>query len=51
MTAVDKPLKPDLAGSRPFSYPLLVQPVLDKNCVACHTKSATEGKVVWPSLE
>ena len=37
-------LKPDLEGSRPFSYPLLVQPVLDKNCVACHTKSATEGK-------
>ncbi len=37
-------LTPDLEGSRPFSYPLLVQPVLDKNCVACHTKSATEGK-------
>ena len=31
---------PDVAGSRPFSYPILVQPVLDKNCVACHQKNA-----------
>ncbi|MHC4326349.1 MAG: HzsA-related protein [Planctomycetota bacterium] len=23
-------------GTRPFSFPLLVQPVLDKNCVECH---------------
>ncbi|MEI7901845.1 MAG: NPCBM/NEW2 domain-containing protein [bacterium] len=37
-------LKPDLPGSKPFSYTLLVQPVLDKNCVACHVKSAAEGK-------
>ncbi|MDD4871665.1 MAG: NPCBM/NEW2 domain-containing protein [Kiritimatiellae bacterium] len=32
-------LKPDVSGSNPFSYPLLVQPVLDRNCVACHTKN------------
>jgi len=37
-------LTPDLPGSKPFSYPLLVQSVLDKNCVACHAKSAAEGK-------
>lgn len=28
--------QPDVDGSRPFSYPRLVQPVLDRNCVACH---------------
>jgi len=31
--------KPDVSGSKPFSYPLLVQPVLDRNCVACHDKN------------
>ncbi len=30
---------PDVSGSKPFSYPLLVQPVLDRNCVACHDKN------------
>ncbi|MBN1816863.1 MAG: discoidin domain-containing protein [Sedimentisphaerales bacterium] len=29
-------LRPDVDGSNPFSYPRLVQPVLDKHCVACH---------------
>jgi len=28
--------KPDVDGSNPFSYPRLVQPVLDRNCVQCH---------------
>jgi len=37
-------LKPDVEGSRPFSYPILVQPVLEKNCVECHKKSQAEGK-------
>ncbi|MCX6868934.1 MAG: NPCBM/NEW2 domain-containing protein, partial [Verrucomicrobia bacterium] len=37
-------LKPDVAGSKPFSFPILVQPVLDKHCVPCHTKSMAEGK-------
>jgi len=34
------PSKPtsDVDGTYPFSYPRLVQPVLDKNCVPCHTK-------------
>jgi len=31
--------KPDVSGSNPFSYPLLVQPVLDRNCVTCHEKN------------
>jgi len=29
---------PDVDGTNPFSYPRLVQPVLDKNCVTCHKK-------------
>ncbi|MHC4253462.1 MAG: HzsA-related protein, partial [Planctomycetota bacterium] len=32
-------LKPDVDGSNPFSYPRLVQPVLDKHCVECHKKN------------
>ena len=35
-------IKPDVAGSNPFSYPILVQPVLDKHCVACHVKNKTK---------
>jgi cytochrome c553 len=31
--------KPDVDGSNPFSYPRLVQPVLDRNCTACHEKN------------
>ena len=31
-------LKPDVDGSNPFSYPRLVQPVLDKSCVGCHVE-------------
>jgi len=30
-------IAPEPEGSCPFSYPRLVQPVLDRNCVACHT--------------
>ena len=29
-------IKPGPEGSLPFSYPRLVQPVLDRNCVTCH---------------
>ena len=28
--------RPEGDGSNPFSYPLLVQPVLERQCVACH---------------
>ena len=31
-------IKPDVEGSKPFSYPRLVQPVLHKHCVNCHAK-------------
>jgi hypothetical protein len=33
-------LKPDVDGTAPFSYPRLVQPVLDKHCVECHAKNS-----------
>lgn len=31
-------LEPEAEGSNPFSYARLVQPVLDRHCVACHEK-------------
>jgi len=31
-------IQPDVEGSSPFSFPRLVQPVLDRQCVACHEK-------------
>lgn len=31
-------IKPDVDGTNPFSYPRLVQPVLEKNCLPCHEK-------------
>jgi hypothetical protein len=36
-------LRPDVDGTNPFSYPRLVQPVLDKNCVSCHQEKATKA--------
>ncbi|MBE3098775.1 MAG: NPCBM/NEW2 domain-containing protein [Planctomycetes bacterium] len=36
-------LQPDVDGSNPFSYPRLVQPVLDRNCVECHNKNAPKA--------
>jgi hypothetical protein len=33
-------------GSYPVFYPKLVQPVLDRNCVACHTKERSNPKVL-----
>lgn len=36
-------LEPGPDGSRPFSYPLLVQPVLDKYCVKCHSGEKPAG--------
>ena len=33
-------LSPPFAKANPISFPDLVQPVLDRNCVACHRKNA-----------
>lgn len=32
-------------GTQPMSYPLLVQPVLDRHCALCHDGGTGEGKV------
>jgi len=34
----------EVAGTKPFSYPILVQPVLEKHCVKCHTEQKAKGK-------
>ncbi|MGL6195444.1 MAG: hypothetical protein ACRC2T_11545, partial [Thermoguttaceae bacterium] len=34
----------DVDGTKPFSFPRLVQPVLDRNCAECHEKEAVAGK-------
>ena len=31
-------IRPEAEGSNPLSFPRLVQPVLDKNCITCHSK-------------
>jgi hypothetical protein len=38
-------IQPDVDGSRPFSYPRLVQPILDQHCVACHEKDPKAVKL------
>lgn len=47
-------IRPDVDGSNPFNYVRLVQPVLDRNCVSCHSKEKAsdltgviEGKNGW----
>ncbi|MDR0871476.1 MAG: hypothetical protein LBN39_11865, partial [Planctomycetaceae bacterium] len=35
-------ITPGPDGSRPFSFPILVQPVLERNCVSCHNSTKTE---------
>ncbi|MBL7648986.1 MAG: PD40 domain-containing protein [Candidatus Hydrogenedentes bacterium] len=44
------PLTPDVDGTNPFSYPRLVQPVLDSKCVKCHQENEKaprlDGEVV-----
>jgi hypothetical protein len=39
--------KPDVDGTNPFSYPRLVQPVLDRKCVSCHEQEV-DGKKPIP---
>ncbi len=44
------PLTPDVDGTHPFSYPRLVQPVLDRHCVGCHQENADEAPPLDSSL-
>jgi hypothetical protein len=49
LLAVARPpsdIEPGPDGSRPLSYPLLVQPVLDRLCVGCHNPERREGGLV-----
>lgn len=39
-------IEPGPEGSRPLSYPILVQPLLERHCVRCHNPGKPEGKVV-----
>jgi len=39
-------ITPGPDGSKPLSYPLLVQPVLDRKCVSCHNPAKPDGGVV-----
>ncbi|NLX97914.1 MAG: hypothetical protein GXY83_17260 [Rhodopirellula sp.] len=43
-------LSPDVDGTNPFSYPRLVQPVLDAYCVTCHRKEADKAPPLDSSL-
>ncbi|MDP6526266.1 MAG: hypothetical protein QGH15_18805 [Kiritimatiellia bacterium] len=36
---------PEMSGSYPVSFPVLVQPMLDKKCVACHAKEKKAGEL------
>jgi hypothetical protein len=36
-------IEPDVPGTDPILFPRLVQPVLDKHCVACHQKEAAKA--------
>ena len=39
-------IEPGPDGSNPLSYPILVQPVLEKHCVSCHRAGKADGGVV-----
>ena len=38
-------LIPAPSGSKPFSYPILVQPLLDRHCTDCHGEEDPEGGI------
>jgi len=37
-------IAPGPIGTRPFSFPVLIQPILDRHCSRCHDGSAGDGK-------
>jgi hypothetical protein len=38
-------IEPGPDGSKPFSYAILVQPILDKHCVQCHSPADAQGGI------
>lgn len=49
LTRSPSTIEPGPDGSKPLSYPLLVQPVLDKHCVQCHSGEDPEGGILLTS--
>lgn len=45
-TRMPSKIIPGPKGSNPLSYPILVQPILDNKCVACHNQSKSEGNII-----
>ncbi len=45
-------IRAEVDGSNPFNYPRLVQPVLDKHCIKCHTENNAkkDRKKIAPDL-
>ena len=43
-------IQPSHPDAMPFSYPRLVQPVLDKHCVSCHADEIAHGTENVPNL-
>jgi hypothetical protein len=39
------PITPGPDGSKPFNYAILVQPILQKHCVECHSAEKTDGGI------
>ncbi|MDR2344822.1 MAG: NPCBM/NEW2 domain-containing protein [Planctomycetaceae bacterium] len=37
-------IKPDMDGTKPFSYARLIQPILDAKCFSCHEQAFAEKK-------
>ncbi len=37
-------IAPEPEGTHPFSYPRLIQPILEAKCVQCHTQARAQGK-------
>ncbi len=44
-------IQSDADGSNPFSFPRLLQPVLDRNCVACHARQSNAPDLTKGDLE
>ena len=47
VTRTPSKLQPDPSGTFPFSYTELVQPVLDKHCVSCHSPQYEDARAAF----
>ena len=51
MARAPSQLQPEGEGSYPITFPRLVQPILDKHCVGCHTEEAAVRKAKNPNAK